>query len=62
MKNALIFRKMLAALAILSFFSIGGAFAATQEECVAAVNACYDSWVPDWWCDRNYRKCRETWT
>ncbi len=54
--------KALSAMLILSFLSASAAFAVqqkTQEECVDAVNNCYDNvwWIPDWGCDVLYRQC-----
>jgi hypothetical protein len=58
-------RKAMAALVVLSFFSASAAFAVerkSQEQCVSEAEACYDTWyIPNWWCDSDYRDCRATW-
>lgn len=55
--------KVLAVVAVAAFLGASIVVAKTQEECVAAVNSCYDKWyMPDWGCDRLYRQCRATWT
>ena len=65
MENTSIKKKAMAAIVVLSFISASAAFAVekkTQEQCVNEVNECYDTWyIPDWWCDSDYKECRENW-